>query len=77
MADYRTLPPGTTLQLGFLKQQVKKGALMTTLLSIARRASTFFELENFMAREYLGDGGQGHGSGAPEAAGADRASQVR
>jgi hypothetical protein len=65
------------MQLGFLKQQVEKDALMTTLLNIARRAGTFFELENFMAREHLGDGGHGHGSGAPEAAGADRVSQVR
>lgn len=69
MAGYRALSRRTTCQQGFLKEQVEKGASMTTLANIAWHAGTFLELENHMAREHLGDGGHGHGSGVSEAAG--------
>ena len=54
--------------LWFLKEQVEEVASMSTLLTVARRADNLFDLENFMAREQVGDGG-GHDGGAPEAAG--------
>ena len=63
--------------LWFLKEQVEEVASMTTLLNIARRADNLFDIENFLARERVGDqgrpGGGGHshqghhGSGAPDA----------
>lgn len=59
--------------LWFLKEQVEEVASMSTLLNIARRAENFFDIENFLARERVGEhGAHGHGgggSGAPEAAG--------
>ncbi|HWU11862.1 MAG TPA: ferritin-like domain-containing protein, partial [Streptomyces sp.] len=58
---------GEQFMLWFLKEQVEEIASMTTLVNIARRAENLFDLENFVAREQVGDGG--HGSGAPEAAG--------
>ncbi|GGG49634.1 ferritin [Kocuria dechangensis] len=62
---------GEQFMLWFLKEQVEEVASMTTLVNIARRADNLFDLENFVAREHVGDGGhgRGHGSGAPEAAG--------
>lgn len=30
---------------------------MTTLVNIARRADTLFDIENYLAREQVGDGG--------------------
>ncbi|MCC3267427.1 ferritin [Arthrobacter gengyunqii] len=59
---------GEQFMLWFLKEQVEEVASMSTLLTVARRADNLFDLENFMAREQVGDGG-GHDSGAPEAAG--------
>ncbi len=41
---------------------------MTTLLTIAERAGdNWFDIEDFVAREQIGDGGRGEG--APSAAG--------
>ena len=75
---------GEQFMLWFLKEQVEEVASMTTLLNIARRADNLFDIENFLARERVGDHGQhgghhrhhgGHGgggdqgSGTPEAAG--------
>ena len=73
---------GEQFMLWFLKEQVEEVASMTTLLNIARRADNLFDIENFLARERVGDHGphrghhgghHGHGgqgaSGAPEAAG--------
>ena len=59
---------GEQFMLWFLKEQVEEVASMSTLLTVARRADNLFDLENFMAREQVGDGG-GHDAGAPEAAG--------
>jgi ferritin len=73
---------GEQFMLWFLKEQVEEVASMTTLLNIARRADNLFDVENFLARERVGDQGRpggghgGHGhhgggteSGTPEAAG--------
>lgn len=62
---------GEQFMLWFLKEQVEEVASMTTLLNIAERADNLFDIENYLAREQVGDGGHGggHGSGAPEAAG--------
>lgn len=60
---------GEQFMLWFLKEQVEEVASMTTLVNVARRAENLFDLENFVAREQVGDSGHGHGSGAPEAAG--------
>ena len=76
---------GEQFMLWFLKEQVEEVASMTTLLNVARRADNLFDVENFLARERVGDHGghgghHGHGgrrsgghaggdSGAPEAAG--------
>lgn len=67
---------GEQFMLWFLKEQVEEVASMTTLLNIARRADNLFDIENFLARESVGDGGHhGHGgpgahdSSTPEAAG--------
>lgn len=57
---------GEQFMLWFLKEQVEEVASMTTLLNIARRADNLFDVENFLARERVGDqGGIGghHGSG--------------
>lgn len=54
--------------LWFLKEQVEEVASMTTLLSVAQRASgNLFDIENFVAREHVGDGGVD--ADAPGAAG--------
>ena len=60
---------GEQFMLWFLKEQVEEVASMTTLVNVARRAENLFDLENFVAREHVGDGGHGHDSGAPAAAG--------
>lgn len=76
---------GEQFMLWFLKEQVEEVASMTTLLNIARRADNLFDVENFIARERIGDHGRpgghhGHGghtrqvggsndSGTPETAG--------
>ncbi len=57
---------GEQFMLWFLKEQVEEVSSMTTLLNIARRADNLFDVENFLARERVGDygnvGGR-HGSG--------------
>lgn len=53
-------PLGEQFMLWFLKEQVEEVASMTTLLNIARRADNLFDIENFLARERVGDHG-GHG----------------
>ncbi len=58
---------GEQFMLWFLKEQVEEVASMTTLLNIAERADNLFDIENFIARESVGDAG--HDSSAPEAAG--------
>ncbi|TNB69550.1 ferritin [Arthrobacter sp. BB-1] len=58
---------GEQFMLWFLKEQVEEVASMTTLLNIAERADNLFDIENFIARETIGDGGRD--SSAPEAAG--------
>jgi ferritin len=58
---------GEQFMLWFLMEQVEEVASMTTLLNIAERADNLFDIENFIARETIGDGGRG--SSGPEAAG--------
>ena len=59
---------GEQAMLWFLKEQVEEVASMSTLLTIAERAKdNLFDLENFVARETIGDGGVD--SDAPQAAG--------
>ncbi|MEL4317738.1 ferritin [Leifsonia sp. YIM 134122] len=54
--------------LWFLKEQVEEVASMSTLLTVAQRAGgNLFDLENFVAREAIGDGGLD--ADAPAAAG--------
>jgi ferritin len=72
---------GEQFMLWFLKEQVEEVASMTTLLNIARRADNLFDIENFLARERIGDqgrpggghrghhGGEAPSDGTPEAAG--------
>jgi ferritin len=48
---------GEQFMLWFLKEQVEEVASMTTLLNIARRADNLFDVENFLARERVGDHG--------------------
>jgi ferritin len=49
---------GEQAMLWFLKEQVEEVASMDTLLTIARRAKdNLFDIENFVARERIGDGG--------------------
>lgn len=75
---------GEQFMLWFLKEQVEEVASMTTLLNIARRADNLFDIENFLARERVGDHGRpgghhghhggghhggAHDSGTPAAAG--------
>jgi ferritin len=77
---------GEQFMLWFLKEQVEEVSSMTTLLNIARRADNLFDVENFLAREKVGDGGYhggrhgghhgaAHGGGGdsatPEAAGGE------
>jgi bacterioferritin B len=59
---------GEQAMLWFLKEQVEEIASMSTLLTIAQRAGdNWFDIENFIARENVGDGGRD--SDAPGAAG--------
>lgn len=59
---------GEQFMLWFLSEQVEEVASMQTLLTIAERAgSDWFEVENFLAREAVGDAGQD--AAAPSAAG--------
>lgn len=52
----------------FLKEQVEEVASMTTLLNVAQRAGTdWFDVETYLARESVGDGGID--ASAPAAAG--------
>ena len=49
---------GEQAMLWFLKEQIEEVASMSTLLTIAKRAGdNWFDLENFIARENVGDGG--------------------
>lgn len=52
---------GEQFMLWFLKEQVEEVASMTTLLNIARRADNLFDIENFVARERVGDHGSSGG----------------
>ncbi|KRE71145.1 ferritin [Arthrobacter sp. Soil762] len=56
---------GEQFMLWFLKEQVEEVASMTTLVNIARRADNLFDVENFLARERVGDHGHrgGHHGG--------------
>ena len=59
---------GEQFMLWFLKEQVEEVAAMTTLLNVAQRAgSDWFDVETYLAREDVGDGGQD--AAAPAAAG--------
>jgi ferritin len=58
---------GEQFMLWFLKEQVEEVAAMTTLLNIAERADNLFDIENYSARETIGDGGRD--ASAPDAAG--------
>ena len=59
---------GEQFMLWFLKEQVEEVAAATTLLTVANRAGeNLFDLENFVARETIGDAGES--ADAPEAAG--------
>ncbi len=61
-------PLGEQFMLWFLKEQVEEVASMTTLLNVAKRAGdNWFDLEDFVARESIGDGG--HDDAAPPVAG--------
>ena len=56
---------GEQFMLWFLSEQVEEVASMTTLLTIAERAGQdWFEIENFLAREVVGDSGGSSGPGA-------------
>jgi ferritin len=59
---------GEQFMLWFIKEQIEEVASMKTLLAIAERAGNdWFEIENHLAREAVGD--EGEDSGAPAAAG--------
>lgn len=59
---------GEQAMLWFLKEQVEEIASMSTLLTIAQRAGdNLFDIENFIAREQIGD--VGVDADAPGAAG--------
>jgi ferritin len=59
---------GEQFMLWFLKEQVEEVASMRTLLAICQRAgSDWFKIEDFLARESVGDGGLD--TSAPAAAG--------
>jgi ferritin len=59
---------GEQFLLWFLKEQVEEVASASTLLTIAERAAdNLFDIENYVAREQIGDGGES--SDGPEAAG--------
>jgi ferritin len=61
---------GEQAMLWFLKEQVEEVASMSTLLTIVKRADAggnLFDIENFVAREQIGDSGVD--TDGPEAAG--------
>lgn len=59
---------GEQFMLWFLKEQVEEVAAASTLLTVAERAGeNLFDLENFVARETIGDAGES--ADAPKAAG--------
>lgn len=59
---------GEQFMLWFLKEQVEEVAAMSTLLTIAERAGEdWFQIEDHLARESVGDGGKD--ASAPAAAG--------
>ncbi|WP_026556850.1 ferritin [Arthrobacter sp. 35W] len=58
---------GEQFMLWFLKEQVEEVASMSTLLNIAERADNLFDIENYIARETVGDSGSD--TTAPGAAG--------
>ena len=59
---------GEQFMLWFLKEQVEEVAAMTTLLNVAQRAGNdWFDVETYLARENVGDGGTD--ASAPAAAG--------
>ncbi len=59
---------GEQFMLWFLKEQVEEVASMSSLLAIAERAGdNWFYIEDHLAREQVGDGGQD--ASAPEVAG--------
>ncbi|WP_448059586.1 ferritin [Cellulomonas hominis] len=59
---------GEQFLLWFLKEQVEEVSSATTLLTVAERArNNLFDLENYVAREQIGDGGES--ADAPDAAG--------
>jgi ferritin len=59
---------GEQFMLWFLKEQVEEVASMTTLLNVAQRAGTdWFDVETYLDRESVGDGGTD--ASAPAAAG--------
>ncbi|MFN0280849.1 MAG: ferritin [Kineosporiaceae bacterium] len=59
---------GEQFMLWFIKEQVEEVASMKTLLAIAERAGNdWFQIENYLARETVGDAGVD--PSAPEAAG--------
>ena len=59
---------GEQFMLWFLKEQVEEVASMTTLLNVAQRAGNdWFDIETYLARESVGDGG--NDASAPAAAG--------
>ncbi len=59
---------GEQFLLWFLKEQVEEVSAATTLLTVAERAGdNLFDLENYVAREQIGDGGES--ADAPAAAG--------
>ncbi|NMR20816.1 ferritin [Cellulomonas fimi] len=61
-------PLGEQFMLWFLKEQVEEVASATTLLTVAERAgANLFDLENYVAREQIGDAGES--ADAPAAAG--------
>lgn len=69
---------GEQFMLWFLKEQVEEVASMTTLLNIARRADNLFDIENFLARERIGDhepAGGHHGNGGHQGHGGHHAGQ--
>ncbi|RSM65341.1 ferritin [Kibdelosporangium aridum] len=62
--DYK----GEQFMQWFLKEQVEEVAQMSTLFNVVKRSNgNLFDVETFIARESVGDGGSD--SGAPRAAG--------
>lgn len=58
---------GEQFMLWFLKEQVEEVASMSTLLTIVERADNLFDVENYLARETVGD--QGNDPNMPPTAG--------